>query len=194
MLYPILITVAVLIAGFLVFVATRPAEFRITRSATMAAPRDVVFAQVNDFRAWRAWSPWEDKDPALKRTYEGPAAGRGAVYSWAGNKEVGEGRMTITESRPSDFLRIKLEFLKPIAATNTAEFAFEPQPDGQTRVNWSMSGAKAFMMKAFCLFVDMDKLVGSDFEKGLASMKRLVESQPAAAVATAPAPAHASMN
>ena len=116
---------------------------------------------MNDFRAWRAWSPWEDKDPALKRTYEGPAVGRGAVYSWVGNKEVGEGRMTITESRPSDFLRIKLEFLKPFAATNTAEFSFEPQPDCQTRLNWSMSGTKAFMMEAFCLFVDMDKLVGT---------------------------------
>ncbi len=184
MLTKILIGVAILIVVFVIVVATRPSRFSITRSAQIAAPPPVVFEQVNDFHKWSAWSPWEHKDPAMKRTFEGPAAGRGAVYKWAGNKEVGEGGMTITESRPSDLIRIRLEFLKPFAATNTTEFTFKPQGQA-TNVVWTMTGTNNFMGKLFCMFMDMDKMVGGDFEKGLAGMTKVAESQVAPAHAAA---------
>jgi uncharacterized protein YndB with AHSA1/START domain len=184
MVTKILIGVAVLIVVFVVIVAMRPSHFSISRSATMAAPPEAVFAQVNDFRKWAAWSPWEKKDPAMKRTYEGPPAGIGSVYRWVGNKEVGEGGMTITESRPSELIRIKLEFLKPMRATHTAEFTFKPQGD-RTNVTWTMSGEHNFMGKAFCMFMNMDKLVGPDFEKGLAGMKAVTERENLAAHAAA---------
>jgi len=176
MLVKTLIVVGILVIAFIVVVATRPSTFRIVRSATMAAPAPVVFAQVNDFRAWQAWSPWEKKDPALHRTYEGAPAGTGAVYSWIGNKDVGEGRMTLVESRADGLIRIKLEFFKPFAATHTGEFNFTPQGD-ETLVTWSMTGQNSFCAKAFCMFMDMDKMVGSDFEKGLAQMKSVVEAE-----------------
>ena len=179
-----LITVAAIIVLFAIVVALRPGNFRIVRSITVAAPAAVVFEQVNDFHKWRAWSPWENKDPNLKRTYGGPPSGAGAVYEWAGNKEVGEGRMTFVESRPDELIRIRLEFFKPFAATNQAEFAFEPQGD-RTRVTWAMTGKNGFAAKAFCMFMDMDKLVGSDFEKGLAAMKTVAERQTATATAAA---------
>jgi hypothetical protein len=192
MLIKTLIVVAVIVIALAIVVATRPSAFRIVRSTTIAAPAPVVFAQVNDFHAWQAWSPWEKKDPALHRTYEGPRAGRGAVYSWIGNKDVGEGRMTLTESRPSELIRIKLEFFKPFAATHAGEFTFAPQGD-KTVVTWSMTGRNNFFAKAFCMFMDTDKMVGSDFEKGLAAMKTLVESQaaPTDVVPTQAAPMHA---
>jgi len=171
----ILIAIAVIILALVVVVAMQPADFRIVRTGTMSAPSPAIFAQVNDFHNWLAWSPWEKLDPALKRTYEGAPAGTGAVYSWVGNKKVGEGRMTLTESRPSDLIRIKLEFIRPFKATNTTEFTFKPQ-DGQTLVTWTMTGRNNFMSKAFCLFMNMDKMVGGDFEKGLANMKSVVEA------------------
>jgi hypothetical protein len=132
---------------------------------------------VNDFHNWTAWSPWAKLDPAMKQTYEGAPAGTGAVSTWAGNKDVGEGRMTIIESRPSELIRIKLEFFKPFAATNTAEFTFKPAGD-QTAVTWSMAGEKNFMAKAFGLFMNMDKMIGDDFEKGLANLKSVTETAP----------------
>lgn len=178
----ILIGLAVAVVLFLIVVAMQPSKFRIVRSATIAAPPEAVFEQVNNFRKWRAWSPWEKKDPALKRSYEGPAAGPGSVYSWVGNKEVGEGRMTLTESRPGEFVRIKLEFFKPFAATNATEFSFEPKGD-QTVVTWAMNGKNNFACKAFCMFVDMDKMVGSDFEKGLAAIKAIAEARMATVAA-----------
>ncbi|MCI0375998.1 MAG: SRPBCC family protein [Gemmataceae bacterium] len=171
----ILIALAVVVIGFAVVVAMKPSEFRIVRTGTISAPPSAVFAEVNDFHKWQAWSPWEKLDPALKRTYEGPSAGTGAIYSWAGNKKVGEGRMTIMESRPSDLIRINLEFLKPFKATNTTEFTFKPEGN-QTVVTWDMSGRNNFIGKAFCMFMNMDKLVGGDFEKGLANLKASVES------------------
>ena len=134
-----------------------------------------MFAQVNDFHKWAAWSPWEKIDPNMKKTYEGSPAGNGAVYSWAGNKDVGEGRMTITDSKPGELVRIKLEFMKPWAATNATDFTFTPQGN-QTGVKWTMSGDKNFMAKAFTLFMDMDKMIGNDFEKGLAQMKSVSEA------------------
>jgi len=166
--------VAVVIAIFVTVVALQPSDFRIERSAAIAAPAPAVFAQVNDFQNWRAWSPWEKLDPQLKRIYEGPAAGTGAQYAWVGNKDVGEGRMTILESRPGELVRIRLEFFKPFAATNTAEFSFRPSGNG-TELTWSMSGQNNFVARAICLFMNMDKMVGGQFEQGLAQIKSIVE-------------------
>jgi len=174
MLLKILIPVAVIVFGFLVVVAMQPADFRVTRTATIAAPAAAVFAQVNDFHNWQGWSPWEKMDPAMKRTYEGAPVGTGAIYAWVGNKEVGEGRMTVTESRPNELIRIKLEFVKPFRATNVAEFSFEPRGD-QTAVTWTMTGEKNFLTKAIHLFMNIDRMVGGSFETGLAQMKALVE-------------------
>jgi len=177
MLKKILIALAVIIVAFVAVVAMQPPDFRLTRSTTIAAPSSVVFAQVNDFHNWKAWSPWAKIDPAMKEHYDGSPAGVGAIYSWEGNNEVGEGRMTILESRPSDLVAIKLEFLKPFQATNTAEFTFKAE-GSQTTVDWSMYGKKNFMMKAFHLFMSMEKMVGPDFEKGLAALKSTAEAIP----------------
>ena len=165
---------AAVVAIFLVVVAMQPSDFKVERSATMRAPAPAAFAQVNDFQKWQAWSPWEKVDPALKRQYEGPQAGTGAVYAWQGNKDVGEGRMIITESKPAERVRIKLEFFKPFAATNQAEFSFQPAGDSTT-VTWSMTGQNNFLSKAICMFVNMDKMVGGMFEQGLTQMKTVVE-------------------
>jgi len=179
MLLKILVGVAaavVLVVGALaLIVAMRPSEFRIERSTTIAAPAPAVFTQVNDFHNWQAWSPWAKLDPDVKNSYDGAPAGKGAVFAWAGNTKVGEGRMTITESRPSELVRVKLEFLKPFTATNTAEFTFKPEGD-RTAVTWSMFGHNNFISRAVFLFMDMDKALGSEFEKGLASMKSAAEA------------------
>ncbi len=167
--------VLVVLAVFALVVALQPSEFSVTRTATMSAPATDVFAQVNDFHNWEAWSPWAKLDPAARNSFEGAPAGTGAIFTWAGNKNVGEGGMTITESRPSDLIRIKLEFLRPFKGTNTAEFTFKPDGN-QTVVKWSMAGTKNFVVKAFGLFMSMDKMVGGQFEQGLASMKSVVES------------------
>jgi Polyketide cyclase / dehydrase and lipid transport len=177
MLKKILIAVAGIIVVLAVIVALQPSEFRVARSATMSAPAPTVFAQVNDFHKWEAWNPWGKIDPAMKQAYEGAPAGTGAIYTWAGNNEVGEGRMTIIESHPGELIRVKLEFFKPFAATNTAEFTFKPEAD-QTVVTWSMVGEKNFMAKAIHLFINMDKMIGGQFEKGLAQMKSVVEAAP----------------
>ncbi len=167
--------IAVLLIAFVVLVAMQPTEFRIARSATMSAPVSTVFAQVNDFHHWDAWSPWAKIDPAMKQTYEGAPTGTGASYSWFGNNKVGEGTMTLTESRPNDLIVIKLEFRRPFKATNTSEFAFK-ENGNQTVVTWSMSGRNGFMFKAFGLFMSIDKMLGGEFEKGLATMKAVVEA------------------
>jgi hypothetical protein len=167
--------IVLVVGGLAVIVAMRPSEFRIERRTTIAAPAPAVFAQVNDFHNWQAWSPWAKLDPEAKNSFEGAPAGPGAMFAWAGNSKVGEGRMTITESRPSELVRIKLEFLKPFAATNTAEFAFKPEGD-RTAVTWSMFGHNSFISRAVFLFVNMDKTLGSEFDKGLASMKLAAEA------------------
>jgi hypothetical protein len=175
MLKKILIALAIIVVVLAVIVALQPEEFRVVRSATIAAPAQTVFPQVNDFHNWEKWSPWAKLDPAMKRSYEGAPAGIGAVTTWVGNKDVGEGRMTITESRPSELIGIKLEFMKPFKATNTAEFIFKPAGD-QTNVTWSMAGENNFMAKAFGLVMNMDKMIGDDFEKGLANLKSVAEA------------------
>jgi len=171
-----LIAVAAVVVVFVVFVALQPADFRVERSATMRGAAPTAFAQVNDLQNWRKWSPWEKIDPELRRSYEGPKAGTGAIYAWQGNKDVGEGRMTITDSRPGELVRIKLEFFKPFAATNTTEFRFKPDGDN-TAVTWTMTGQNNFLAKAMCLFVDMDKMIGGMFEQGLKQMKAVVEGK-----------------
>jgi hypothetical protein len=176
--------IAAALALLVVIVALQPAHFRVARSATMAAPPDEPFGLVNDFHNWTAWSPWEKLDPAMKRTYDGPSAGEGASYAWNGNNNVGEGRSTITLSRPHELIRIKLEFLRPFAATNDVEFTFEPQ-GAQTLVTWSMTGRKNFMAKAVHLLMNIDKICGGQFEEGLANMKAVVEAPTAASQATA---------
>jgi hypothetical protein len=167
MIKRVIIAVVLIVAALAVIVALQPSEYRVARSAAIAAPAPVVFQQVNDFHKWEAWNPWGKIDPAMKQDYEGAPAGTGAIYTWAGNDEVGEGRMTITESRPSELIRIQLEFFKPFAGTSIAEFTFEPQGN-RTMVAWSMSGEKNFIAKAVHLFMNMDKMIGGQFEKGLA--------------------------
>jgi hypothetical protein len=181
MLKKILIGLAVVIIVFVIVVALQPSDYRVTRSETIAAPPETVFAQVNDFQKWRAWSPWEQMDPDMKRTYEGPSAGTGAKYAWVGNNDVGSGSMTITESRPSDLIDIKLEFIEPMEGTSDTRFTFAPTADG-TKVTWDMTGKNGFVGKAICLFMSMEKMVGTQFEEGLANMKSIVERQPPAAV------------
>ena len=171
----ILAALAAAVVVLLVVVALQPAAFRITRSATIPAPPGAVFDEVNDLRRWEAWSPWAKIDPACKFTYDGAPSGVGAIFSWSGNNKVGEGRMTIIDSRPDERIRIKLEFFRPFKANHLAEFTFTPNVD-QTDVTWTMTGERNFMCKGFGLICDMDKMVGKDFEKGLAQLKAVVQS------------------
>ena len=175
MISKVLIVLAVAVTGFLGVVATRPSGYRVARTARIAAPPAAVFAQVNDFHKWDAWNPWARIDPAMKQGYEGAPAGAGAVYTWAGNREVGEGRMTITESRPGELVRIQMQFFKPFAGTSVAEFRFIPEGD-RTTVRWSMEGEANFIAKAIHMFVDMDRMIGGNFDKGLAQMKSVLEA------------------
>lgn len=167
--------IVLLLVALAAYISGRPSEFRVARSATISAPPAVVFAQVNNMHKWQDWSPWAKLDPNAKITYSGPDAGTGASYAWSGDDKVGAGTMTIAESRPSDLVRFKLEFLKPFQASNVAEFTFTPKGD-QTEVTWSMSGHCNFLMKTVGLFMDCDKMVGPDFEKGLATLKSISES------------------
>lgn len=168
---------AVVIVIFVIVVALKPSEFRVTRSAKMTAPPGAVFTQVNDYHNWEAWSPWAKLDPDAKTTFDGPTSGVGAKFSWAGNDKVGEGSQEIIESRPDELIRIKLDFTRPMQDTSTTEFVFKPAGD-QTEVIWSMYGKANFIGKAMCMFMDMDKMVGGDFEKGLVSLKTIVEAAP----------------
>ncbi|MGA7391743.1 MAG: SRPBCC family protein [Terrimicrobiaceae bacterium] len=177
MLKIILIALPLVIAVLGTIVALQSSEFRVVRSAILSAPAQALFALVNDFHRWEAWSPWEKLDPALERSYDGAPAGVGAVYSWVGNNHVGEGRMTILESHPNDLIRIKLEFLKPFAATHTADFTFKPEGD-RTRVTWNMFGEKNFLSKAIGLFMNMDKMIGDNFEQGLAQLESAAKASP----------------
>ena len=174
MVKKILLALLAIVALLALVIAMRPAQFRIVRSTTVAAPLSTVFPLINDFQKWDAWSPWAKLDPAMKKTIEGPSAGVGSIYTWSGNSDVGEGRMTILESDPDQRVRIKLEFIKPFAATNMTEFTLKPEGSG-TLVNWEMTGENNFLSKAFDLFMNMDKTVGADFEKGLAQLKSVAE-------------------
>jgi len=170
--------VAVFIVGFVIVVALQPSDFRITRSAKMKASPAAVFEQVNSFQNWDAWSPWAKLDPNAKAEFSGPTSGEGAKFAWSGNDKVGEGKQEIVESKPDELVRIRIDFERPMKGTSTAELTFKPEGD-QTLVTWSMSGTNNFMAKAFTLFVDCDKRVGAEFEKGLANLKAIVEAPPA---------------
>jgi hypothetical protein len=185
MLKKIAIALVLILAGLAAFIATRPSDFRITRSRTLAAPPAVVHPFVSDFHRWPEWSPWEKLDPAMKREIGGAPAGPGATYHWVGNSEVGEGRMTITDSQPPRSVTINLEFIKPFAATHTTQFDIEPSGSG-SKVTWTMSGQNNFMSKAFGLFMDIDKMVGADFEKGLVALDGATAAAAAGAAKQAP--------
>lgn len=165
---------AAAIVVFAVVVALQPEDFRLARSTKISASRNVTFAQVDDFHNWEHWSPWAKLDPQMKVTFGGPERGTGATYAWEGNDQVGAGKMTILESKPGELVRIQLEFLRPFAATNTTDFTFDTVGD-QTEVHWVMTGKNDFMGKAMGLLLNIDELVGKDFEKGLASLKATAE-------------------
>lgn len=171
----ITIVVMGLLIVFIGLVASRPSEFRVSRSANMGVPAEKVFAQVNNLHNWESWSPWAKIDPKALNSYSGPDAGVGASFSWAGNQDVGEGRMTIIESKPNELIRFRMEFLAPFQATNTAEFTFVPNGDQagatQIMVTWSMFGTNNFIGKAIGLIFDCDKMVGDQFEKGLVQLE-----------------------
>lgn len=177
MLVKILIGLAVVLALLAIVVQLQPAHYRVARSVTIDAPAARVFARVNDIRQWRAWSPFDKLDPAMKRVYEGAASGAGQVYRWSGNSQAGVGSATIVESKPGERILMRLDFEKPMAGTADATFTFTPSGSGTT-VEWSLEGEKNFISKAMCMFVSMDKMVGTTFEGGLADLKRVVEQAP----------------
>jgi len=178
MLKTIGLVIVVVVVGILLFATTRPDTFRIERSATIQAPPEKVFALLNDFRNWGEWSPWEKKDPAMKRTFGATTSGQGAHYAWEGNKDVGQGSMTMTESVPPTKLALNLDFVKPFEAHHQVEFTLAKKGDG-TRVTWAMHGPVPYVSKILHLFFDIDKMVGGDFEAGLANLKALAEKAPA---------------
>jgi uncharacterized protein YndB with AHSA1/START domain len=170
----IAVVLAVAIAAVLILAAAKPDTFRVQRGATMKAPPDRIFSLINDFHQWGKWSPWENRDPAMTRSFSGAESGQGAVYAWEGNKNVGSGRMEILDASTPSKIIIKLDFLKPFEAHNTAEFTMLPQGDA-TSVNWVMHGPAPFMSKMMQVFMNMDKMIGKDFEAGLANLKGLAE-------------------
>jgi hypothetical protein len=172
---PVLVALVIIGILLIVIIAGRPDEFTVARSTQIAAAPEKVFSHVNELRKWDAWSPWAKADPNCKITYAGPPAGVESSHAWAGNKKVGEGKMTIIESTPSSLIRLRLEFLKPFKATNTGEFQFAPG-SGKTLVTWSMTGKNSLCFKVFGLFMDCDMMIGKDFEKGLASLKSVTET------------------
>jgi Polyketide cyclase / dehydrase and lipid transport len=174
MLKKIALILVVIVAGVLGYAATRPDSFRIERSITINAPAERIFPLINDFRGWTAWSPWANRDPAMKTTYGGAASGPGAVYEWSGNSEVGSGRMEIIRSVPGSNVTVDLHFLTPIEGRNTTEFTLVP--DGEaTSVTWAMYGPSPFVSKLMGVFMSMDDMIGGDFEAGLAAMKAVAE-------------------
>jgi uncharacterized protein YndB with AHSA1/START domain len=166
--------VMVLVAGVLVYATTRPDAFRIERMASIKAPPDRIFALINDFRSWRSWSPYEKLDPNMKRSLSGAPSGKGAVYAWESEGKAGAGRMEITDAAPPSKVAIKLDFTKPFEAHNWAEFTLDPEGD-TTTVTWAMHGPSPYIAKVMGIFVDMDHMIGRDFETGLANLKALAE-------------------
>jgi uncharacterized protein YndB with AHSA1/START domain len=168
------IVLALAIAIVLILAARKPDRFRVQRATTVKAPPEKIFSLINDFHQWQSWSPYETKDPAMKRSYSGEASGKGAVYGWEGNRNVGSGRMEILDAKAPSKIVIKLDFFTPFEGHNTAEFTMLPQGDG-TNVTWLMHGPAPFMSKLMQLFIDFDNMIGRDFEAGLANLKSLTE-------------------
>jgi hypothetical protein len=169
----IAIVVVVVVAAVLGFAMTKPDSFDVQRTTSIKATPEKIFPLINDFHSWGSWSPWEKLDPAMKRTHSGAESGKGAVYEWDGNKNVGKGRMEITDASTSK-VTIKLDFLKPIEGHNIAEFTLEPQGDS-TNVTWSMRGPAPFISKVIQVFMSMDSMIGKEFDTGLANLKSIAE-------------------
>ncbi|BAH40279.1 MAG TPA: polyketide cyclase [Gemmatimonas aurantiaca] len=186
MVRKVLLVVLLLVVALLGFATTKPDSFSVERSIDIAAPPERVHAQINDFHAWEAWSPWAKLDTTMAATYSGPAAGVGATYEWKGNSSVGAGRMEITSSTPPTSVAVKLDFLEPIEGHNVTTFTLAPAGNG-TNVRWLMEGPANFMTKLMMTVTSMDRMIGPDFEKGLRQLKAVAESAPAAP----PAPAAA---
>jgi uncharacterized protein YndB with AHSA1/START domain len=165
---------AIAIAAVLILAATKPNKLRVERTATIKAPAETIFPLINDFRKWRTWSPYETKDPAMKRTYGGAESGKSATYAWDGDRNVGSGRMEILDASAPQKIVIKLDFFTPFEGHNTAEFTMLPQGDG-THVTWLMYGPANFMSKLIQVFINLDNMIGKDFEAGLANLKKVVE-------------------
>ena len=170
----IAVVLAIAIAAVLILAAIRPDRFSVQRATTVNAPAEKIFPLISDFHQWAGWSPYEHKDPAMKRTYSGAASGKGAVYAWDGNRNVGSGRMEILDASAPAKIVIKLDFFTPFEGHNTAEFTMLPQGDG-TNLTWLMYGPAPFMAKIMHVFMNIDDMVGKDFEIGLANLKRLTE-------------------
>lgn len=175
MMQKILAGLIATIGSFFALVLLQPSEYSVSRTMVMFAPAPDVFAQIDDFHRWQAWSPWAKRDPAAKTSFDGPASGKGAVFAWSGNNEVGEGRMTLTESRPAESVKIKTDFVKPFVGASYSDFSLKPEGGG-TSVSWRISGQNDLTAKAICLFISMDKILGGEMEKGLTSIKQLVET------------------
>ncbi len=183
MLKKILITLTIIIIALVVVISRQPDEFRVTRTATINGKAEDVFVQVNDLKKWDAWSPWAKLDPNAKNSFEGPEAGKKAKVSWVGNSDVGEGSMEITESRENEFIKFRLDFLKPFKATNTAEFKFKAKDENEkTEVTWTMYGKNNFIGKAMGLVFDCEKMVGAQFEQGLKSLDEIVQKEKAQSI------------
>jgi uncharacterized protein YndB with AHSA1/START domain len=178
MLKKIAVAAAVLLVALLGFAATRPDTFRVERSTSIQASPERVFALINDLHSWGSWSPFEKKDPAMKKTLSGAPSGKGAVYEWEGNKEIGKGRMEITEASPPSRVSIRLDFMEPFEAHNVVDFTLSPQGDA-TNVTWAIHGPSPFISKVIGIFCNMDKMIGKDFETGLASLKAIAEKETA---------------
>ena len=170
----IALVIVVLVVAVLIYAATKPDTFRVQRATRINAPPEKIFALINDYHRWGSWSPYEKLDPDMKRTYSGAANGTGAVYEWEGNSKAGKGRMEIADSVPPSQVAIKLDFVKPFKAHNRVDFSLEPRGNATT-VTWAMEGPMPFISKIICLFVDMDRMVGQDFEAGLANIKSIAE-------------------
>ncbi|MEO8213108.1 MAG: SRPBCC family protein [Myxococcales bacterium] len=179
MLKTVLILVALVFGGLLVFASTRPDKYHVERATTIAAPPEVIYAQLVDFKNWPAWSPWEKRDPQMKKSFEGPPSGAGSSYSWQGNKEVGKGKMTIVTSEPPQHITYRLEFVEPFKSVADTGFTLLREGDSKTAVTWAMDGTNNFISKLFSVVMDMDKMIGGDFAAGLASLKSVSESEAA---------------
>ena len=170
MLKKIGLALAALVAALAIFVATRPAHYTVSRQVSIDAPASVVYAQLADFRRWEVWSPWEKLDPSMQKVYSGAPGVEGQSYAWRGNDKVGEGRMTLVSARPTKALALRLEFIEPFAGESATAFQIEDR-GAAAQVTWTMDGDNDFLGKLFCVFMDMDKIIGGDFERGLASLR-----------------------
>ena len=170
----IALVVVIVIVAVLAYASTRPGTIHVQRAASIKAPPEKIFPLINDFHSWSAWSPYEKRDPAMKKTYGGAASGTGAVYEWDGNSEVGQGRMEITDASHPSRVALKLDFMKPFEGHDVAEFALAPQGDS-TSVTWSMDGPNSYLTKLIGVFVNVDRMIGNDFEAGLANLKAIAE-------------------